>query len=489
MAVRALNVNRRQCRSLAAWLLACCLLCGASVGAIGGTTWQVYSPEGPSWRERPETTTREVLPPVALEVPSVVGGTDQGTRVVDAVVVAESVSGHPTPGPLSEDVMALTADARGALWVATLSGLSRFDGQDWVSFTRADGLADDQFYAMTTGRSGDAWACGDSGVTHFDGKRWTHYPGIRGCGSIAAAADGTVWATGERMSAYRFDGTDWWRYEAGGGMFRSWDRYPWCLTVDQSGVVWIGFRFMEFRGGPTYNLASFDGNRWVCYALSEPNIVEDVFGIYVDAADRVLVAYPEGLAVLDQGGWHSYSSADPVFASIGVMTGDGVGRLWMSNSIGMGYLQDGRWTGTPGPQSAFFAADNASIDGRGDLWLSGPHVPGVLRWRSADLPTSVRGGPGFPGPPPGERLELSPNPFNQQAEVRFALPRAASIELQVFDLAGQLVATLAQGSYPAGVHTVVWDAATRGRDLASGVYLCRLTGAGQPVVRKLSLLR
>jgi hypothetical protein len=55
---------------------------------------------------------------------------------------------------------------------------------------------------------------------------------------------------------------------------------------------------------------------------------------------------------------------------------------------------------------------------------------------------------------------------------------------------GQLAATLAQGYYPAGEHAAVWDATSGGRDLvASGVYLCRLTGAGQPLVRKVSLVR
>jgi enediyne biosynthesis protein E4 len=85
-----------------------------------------------------------------------------------------------------------------------------------------------------------------------------------------------------------------------------------------------------------------------------------------------------------------------------------------------------------------------------------------------------------------------PNPFNSATVIRFALPVGGDVELSIFNLAGQRVATLADGTRAAGAYTINWDGRDDdGRALASGVYLYRLrTGDGQQVeTRKLILLR
>jgi 7,8-dihydropterin-6-yl-methyl-4-(beta-D-ribofuranosyl)aminobenzene 5'-phosphate synthase len=83
-----------------------------------------------------------------------------------------------------------------------------------------------------------------------------------------------------------------------------------------------------------------------------------------------------------------------------------------------------------------------------------------------------------------------PNPFNSGTAISFALPRYAKVELALYNLAGQRVATLVQGAREAGVYTVRWDGRDEaGRELASGVYLYRLRAGTQEQNRKLLLLR
>ena len=83
-----------------------------------------------------------------------------------------------------------------------------------------------------------------------------------------------------------------------------------------------------------------------------------------------------------------------------------------------------------------------------------------------------------------------PNPFNSQTVIRFALPVQADVELSVYNLAGQKVGTLVEGMRPAGTYSIHWDGRdAQGRELASGVYLYRLTAGGQVESRKLLLLR
>ena len=78
-----------------------------------------------------------------------------------------------------------------------------------------------------------------------------------------------------------------------------------------------------------------------------------------------------------------------------------------------------------------------------------------------------------------------PNPFNASTTIRFQLAETAPVRLEIYNLIGQRVAGLVQGRLAAGHHTVRWDA----RDLASGVYLCRLQAGDAQQVRKMILLK
>ena len=84
-----------------------------------------------------------------------------------------------------------------------------------------------------------------------------------------------------------------------------------------------------------------------------------------------------------------------------------------------------------------------------------------------------------------------PNPFNSNTVIRFALPTRADVNLALYNLAGQKVATLVSGPRQAGTYTLHWDGRDpQGRTPASGVYLYRLrTDQGQVETRKLVLLR
>ncbi len=78
-----------------------------------------------------------------------------------------------------------------------------------------------------------------------------------------------------------------------------------------------------------------------------------------------------------------------------------------------------------------------------------------------------------------------PNPFNSETVLSYTLPTAADIRLEVFTLSGQRVAVLHEGFQAAGYHTLSMDAS----DLASGVYLYRLTTPEGRFVQKFTLLR
>jgi hypothetical protein len=83
-----------------------------------------------------------------------------------------------------------------------------------------------------------------------------------------------------------------------------------------------------------------------------------------------------------------------------------------------------------------------------------------------------------------------PNPFNPTTEVAFALPKASHVQLDVFNVLGQKVATVVNGEYPAGNHTATWDGTnSSGGSVSSGVYFYRIQAEDFSQTRKMMLLK
>ena len=63
-----------------------------------------------------------------------------------------------------------------------------------------------------------------------------------------------------------------------------------------------------------------------------------------------------------------------------------------------------------------------------------------------------------------------PNPFNPSTTIGYQLPFVSDVELSIYNVLGQKVATLVSKQHPVGYYQVDWDAA----DFASGIYYYRI---------------
>ncbi len=99
---------------------------------------------------------------------------------------------------------------------------------------------------------------------------------------------------------------------------------------------------------------------------------------------------------------------------------------------------------------------------------------------------------GVEGQPPSVKMpgsfELAaarPNPVGRMTEIAYALPVARTINLAVYNAAGQLVKVLDSGSKAAGYHSARWD----GSSVPAGVYFYRLSAGEFTQTRSMVVVR
>ena len=133
---------------------------------------------------------------------------------------------------------------------------------------------------------------------------------------------------------------------------------------------------------------------------------------------------------------------------------------------------------------SFFDPSVAFLDHR-QVLLPDDVMAGLVR-----IDVWVAGVSATPGPPDFlDRVRVTPNPFNPRTWITFELAEPTQVRVDVIDLRGRRVRTLAAGVLE-GSQRLVWQGRDeQGGDAPSGVYLFRVTTPDRTVVSKALLLR
>ena len=96
-------------------------------------------------------------------------------------------------------MVSLAVDAQGVVWAGTWGGgLSRFDGQKWLSYTVTEGLPGNHVFMLHIDPKGVLWVGTDNGLAKMNGTRFEVLTTVDGLFSntvfsMATALDGTLW--------------------------------------------------------------------------------------------------------------------------------------------------------------------------------------------------------------------------------------------------------------------------------------------------------
>ena len=83
-----------------------------------------------------------------------------------------------------------------------------------------------------------------------------------------------------------------------------------------------------------------------------------------------------------------------------------------------------------------------------------------------------------------------PNPFNPSTEIKWSIPRAGDLSIKVFNVRGELVKTLVDGTVTTTSGTELWNGLNNsGAQVASGVYFYEVRSGSNVVVNKMALVK
>lgn len=170
----------------------------------------------------------------------------------------------------------LLRDRKDNIWIGTLgAGVYRYNGSTYTQLTARDGLSADGVLSMMEDWDGNLWfGHQGAGATRYDGTRFTAFGAPDGLtdgdvSSIAQDDTGRIWF-GTREGLFHFDGKSFDAFDEASGLATG-GRIP--TMVDANGHLWIGgidglhhydgARLRQVTQEPAWALEEgTDGNIW-----------------------------------------------------------------------------------------------------------------------------------------------------------------------------------------------------------------------------------
>jgi hypothetical protein len=177
-------------------------------------------------------------------------------------------------------------------------------------------------------------------------------------------------------------------------------------------------------------------------------------------------------------------------SAIGFNIGGSTGSEYFHNLNEDGYSY---WTWQPNVPNDPYAAPQAAVDlyeangtyvdpGSANLATTRTHA--VLKFTTGI--SSVRELPGNLTPASFSLYQNYPNPFNPTTNIRFSIDKPGLVSLKVYNVLGQVVATLINGQ---NMSTGTYEATLDARNLASGIYMYELRVDNTVTSKKMVLLK
>jgi ligand-binding sensor domain-containing protein len=270
-----------------------------------------------------------------------------------------------TSGLVDNTVQAVVLDGDGRLWVGTRGGVSRFDGEKWLSLTSADGLPGNDINSIFVDPEGQVWMGSPRGFGLYRAGKWSRLglPEANDGERVAVVADveARIWF-GHAGGLMRYDGS-------GGELYEVPEFEGVAVTAllsARNGDLWAGT-----REGPRL----FDGTSWESFAAGDGLAPGAVTTLVEDSRGNIWCGTRGGLSEYDGIGWTAYGERDGLpNLHVTALAEDRQGRIWVGTKGGAGWYDGYEWIwlareeGIPSEVVLTLCADR-----NGSIWIGTSH--------------------------------------------------------------------------------------------------------------------
>ncbi|NOZ47103.1 MAG: response regulator [Chlorobi bacterium] len=187
-------------------------------------------------------------------------------------------------GNLINDII---QDKTGNIWIATNSGLSRYNGKTFKNFTRKNGLVSDTVFSLLETKDGSIW-CGSigEGISRFDGTVFHKY-----YSEINYEEDFT-WMIYQAKNGLIYFATESGLREYNGKSFKSYtkkdglnENHVWAIAEDNNGIIWLG----------NEDLVSFNGKTFKNHKLKDILNFDVIYLLKFDDNGNLIIGTEKGI--------------------------------------------------------------------------------------------------------------------------------------------------------------------------------------------------
>ena len=226
-------------------------------------------------------------------------------------------------------------DDSGQVWAGTASGIAKLSGNQWKTYTTADGLADNSISCICADKNNNIWAGTSIGISRWNGIEWKSYADADGLAgntvtSVTGVADGSVWI-GTMSGLSHFNGSTFKNYTTADGLPVNLIS---CVSEGKGGVVWFG----TWGGGAV----KFDGTNFKVFTMSDSLTDNNISAIVTDLQGNTWIGTYNGLSVFNDKDVFvkNYRKSDGLFNNfIQDIKVDSKGNIWAG--IFVDYLLEG----------------------------------------------------------------------------------------------------------------------------------------------------
>ena len=393
----------------------------------------------------------------------------------------------------SNTIRTVCIEPEGIKWFGTDEGLVRYDGSEWLVFTKTDEthtLADNMIndIAFEHGSDGpEIWVGTENGLTVLDVNgmdgytfatpyRMDNRPLLSNkIQAVEVDSQHVKWIATDRGVSV-FNGENWNELTRENGFLKENDVT--CIGIDnECDSLWRYFGTRS-KGISRIYIDNVDGiTAASAYVKQWTGMLSDsIKDIYVVNESKHWIAFAGGVAehdtTLTKERWTVHTSAEG-------MVDD--------RTLTIEQDQDGSmWFGTEGGLSGWNGAVYTNLTTAEGL--SGNKVYDIAVDLDGSLWLGTDNGITHLNPPAGAVNRLSfnkgaalyqlyqnyPNPFNSSTDINYDINTDTHISLIIYNLRGQVVRVLVDAEQSAGSYLARWDAG----HMPSGIYIARLQSGG-----------